>query len=146
MGNGGQREGVRFCYFSLSWSIWFARPCSLNALLPPPLTISSANSWLRPKHTRTSIYSRYSVMHVNTHRCMHITCACHPLQTWTFNASEYYKRRKLLIRHWSCACHVLSGLELAFTQGYTFNIKHPYSAHTYTENHTSVDTYSQFSF
>lgn len=30
----GGREGVRFCYFSLSWPIWFARPCNLNTAPP----------------------------------------------------------------------------------------------------------------
>jgi len=43
-----RRRGVRFCYFSFSWSIWFATPCGLNTLL----LSSSANVifWAQNSH------------------------------------------------------------------------------------------------
>lgn len=69
--------GVRFCYFSLSWSIWFARPCSLNTL--PPSSPYHHFVW----------YSRYSATHVDPHRCMHISTPSEHLMR--LNIATYLK-------------------------------------------------------
>lgn len=69
-GGGGQ-----ILLFFLSWSIWFARPCSLNTLPPSSLYQQQYEIMLEAKtHTHTCIYSSYSVTRVNAlmHAYMHI--------------------------------------------------------------------------
>lgn len=53
----GEGGGVRFCYFSFSWSIWFARPCSLNTFLLPFASASAiCMSELKSTHAHVAGY------------------------------------------------------------------------------------------